>query len=106
MATDRWCWLRRRLVGALFLLCLLAGCGAPGRIYTDWTTPLTNDFTATPRGTRSCELDEHHLEEPVTRAGISVDWTSEVIRRAMAEAGMTRAYTADRRVISILGGIY
>lgn len=90
----------------LLPLCLLSACGAPGRLYTDWTTPLTTDFAATRRGTLSCELGEHHIEEPFTRAGVSVDWTSEVVRRAMAEAGMSRAYVAERRVVSILGGIY
>lgn len=91
----------------LWALAGLPGCSLEsGRLYTDWTQPLTTDYIATRHGSRSCELDEHHLREPFSGSGVSIDWTSEVIRRAMREAGMSEAYYADRRVISVLGGIY
>jgi hypothetical protein len=98
----------RRGAGVLLLLAaFLPGCSLEaGRLYTDWTQPLTTDYAATPRGNRSCVLAEHHLKEPFTGSGVSIDWTSEVIRRAMREAGMDRAYYADRRVFSVLGGVY
>ena len=105
MATE----VRRRGRGlscALLLICLCGCSTAPGRLYSDWTTPFSRDFGATPRGSRSCEIDEHYIKEPFTSTSLSVDWTSDVIRRAMREAGMSRAYYADRRVISVLNGIY
>lgn len=94
-----------RLLPAVALLVLCA-CTGPGRIYTDQTVPLTSDFAATPVGNKVCVLDEHHVQEPFSRAGVSVDWTSDVIRRAMSEAGMNRAYYAEQRTFSLLGGIY
>lgn len=90
----------------LLVLLLLAGCTGPGRIVTLQTVPLTTDFTATPVGSRTCLLDEHHLQEPFSRAGLSVDWTSAVIRRAMHEVGMSQAYYAERRTFSLFGGVY
>lgn len=106
MAIERLRQCAVRIVG-LGLIAALSGCSsAPGRIFTIWTTPLTTNFQAAPVGSKSCEIDEHHIEEPFTRANVSVDWTSEEIRRAMQEAGMTRAFYADRRVISFFGGIY
>lgn len=87
-------------------LLLFTACSGPGRLLTWRVTPFTTDFDATPVGARCCEIGEYHLQEPFTQARVAVDWTSEVIRQAMAEAGMTTAYYIDKKEFSLWGGVY
>lgn len=93
------------LVG-LFAALTTSGCVGTGLLYTRVVTPYTRDFRATPVGTKTCCVDEHHLREPLSGAGVSVSFTSRVLQEAAVSAGMTNLCYADLSTFSILNGIY
>ena len=82
------------------------GCVGRGMIYTRVVSPYSNDFCATPTGSKTCRVNEHILREPFTRADVSVSFTSRVVEQAAHSAGMTNLYYADLETFSILKGIY
>ncbi|MBI1921684.1 MAG: hypothetical protein HYS23_11475 [Geobacter sp.] len=92
-----------RVICSLLVLLLLSGCGA---IYSDTIYPYSRKFDKTPVGTKRCEINTHHIREPISGYGISAAWTSEYIRKEAEKAGITNIYYTDKRTLSILLGIY
>jgi len=85
---------------------LFAGCSSPGILYTNMTRPSTDNFENTPVGTKSCRVNAYRLKEPISHVGVSGEWNSEIIAKAMLKAGMTKCYYADVKTLSILRGAY
>lgn len=77
-----------------------------GWLYTDYTSPVVENMHNTPRGSRLVELDSHYLEEPITRANLSVEWRSRAIGDAAKRFGLSKIYFADQHIFSICGDIY
>lgn len=95
-----------------FLIFLLAACLAgcstsgPGRLYTNVTQPYTRDFNNTRLGEKACILSSHHLKEPVSGYGVSVEWSTDRIQAEAEKAGITRISCIDIQTISFVLGIY
>ena len=83
-----------------------AGCLGRGLLYTRVVRPYSHDFQDTPAGTKTCRVNEHILREPVTRASVSVNFTTRIAEEAARTAGMTNLYYADVETLSILAGLY
>ena len=92
----------------LLIPLLLAACAglAPGQLYTHITLPHSRNFHDTPVGTKRITLDERSLREPLTGAGISVEWSEDLIRSEAKKAGITRIAYVERQILSVLFGIY
>jgi hypothetical protein len=90
------------------MLCVLsvAGCAPVGLLYADTVTPYSRNFRETPVGSKTCVIDEYQLKEPVTRVGLSAQWTTEVILTETRKAGIKEIYSIDKRSVSVLLGIY
>ena len=76
-------WRLFRLLEILLPLAT-AGCAGQGLLYTRVVSPYSNDFHATPTGSKTCRVNE----------------------QAAYAAGMTNLYYADMETVSILKGIY
>ena len=93
------------------LLCLLGsflftGCTPIGLLYTSTIVPYSEEFRNTPVGSKSCVIDEYQLREPVTRAGLSAVWTTDVILKETRKAGIKEIYYIDKRTVRALLGTY
>jgi hypothetical protein len=92
------------------LVCLAAvlvlGCSERGILYTSIIEPYSRDFRDTPVGTKSVTTNTHRFKEPVSRLSISGEWDSEIIMRAVRQAGITNLYYIDIKTLSILRGTY
>ena len=98
---------RYMVMGALLLY--LAGCSmaGPGRLYTHVTLPYSRDFNSTPVGTRQCVLKAtHHLREPVSGYGVTVEWSADQIQAAARRAGISQISYMDLQTTSFILGIY
>lgn len=99
---------RTALCAALGLLCGAAGCSSPrGILYTRTTEPFF--LPQRPRaatGGKSCRIDITQLKEPISRANLSVVWTSQAVAAAAARAGVSELRYADIETLSLLNGIY
>lgn len=84
----------------------LSGCAAPGLLYTDIVMPYTVDMNRTPVGSRRFTIDEYRIREPVSGYGIYALWQNREVQAAARQANITRIQHADRRTLSILGGVY
>jgi len=86
------------------LLCLAAvlvmGCSGRGLLYTSTIEPYTLNFSDSPVGSKSVITNTHRLTGP---ARITGEWDSEVIMRAVREAGITDLHFMDIKKINILG---
>lgn len=89
----------------LLSFALLTGC-APGFIYTDITRPFTTDMVETPRGSATGHAATMQLKDPVTRVRLSAEWRSRAIGDAIERGQLEKAYYADLRTLSILGGLW
>ena len=99
--------IRYMLMGALLLY--LAGCSmaGPGRLYTHVTLPYSRDFNSTPLGARQCVLKAtHHLREPVSGYGVTVEWSADQIQAAARRAGISQISYMDLQTTSFVLGIY
>ncbi|MEI7435643.1 MAG: hypothetical protein WCL16_02405 [bacterium] len=83
-----------------------AGCVGSGLLYTRVVKPYSYDFDGTPTGVKICRVNEHMLREPITRANLSVSFTSRIVEQASRAAGITNLYFADIETLSVLKGIY
>lgn len=83
-----------------------AGCAMRGLLYTRVVRPYTRDFEDTPVGSKTCRVREHVLSEPITRAHVSVLFTTRIVQESAHAAGMTKIDYADLETLSILRGIY
>jgi hypothetical protein len=90
----------------IVLIFLIAGCSGIGLIYTNVIRPYSVDYHDTKIGTKQCVIDSHSVSEPVTGYGVSVEWSSDVIETAAAQAGITEITCIDEQTLSILLGIY
>ena len=86
----------------ILIALLMTGC-SPGRLFTNITRPYTINFNDTPEGTKTCRVIDHKIKEPITRVGVSGEWSSATIDSAMHKTGMTNVYYADVKEISVLG---
>lgn len=93
------------LLGCVVLL-LCTSCAIDGRLFTSKVIPYSTDFNQTPAGSKSCEIDDFKVKEPVSRFNISAEWTTSSVYEKATEAGITNIYYADVRKFSILGGIF
>lgn len=84
----------------------LTGCSAPGLLYTDIVMPYTLDMNQNSAGSRRITIDEYRIREPVSGYGIYALWQNRDVQAAAREANISRIQYADRRILSILGGIY
>lgn len=90
----------------ILIIFLIMGCATPGLLYTNITRPDTTNFNNTPVGTKICRVNAHRLKEPISRVGVSGEWSSIIIDNAMQEAGMTKCYYVDVKTLSLLLGTY
>ena len=98
----------KRYLLVFLLIFGLGGCSmsGPGRLYSNVTLPYTRDFKNTRMGTKSCVLRSHHLKEPVSGYGVSVEWSADRIQAAAEREGITRISCIDIQTISLVLGIY
>ena len=88
------------------IIFFIIGCSTPGILYTNITRPDTTSFNNSPVGSKTCRVNAHRLKEPITRVGLSGEWSSKIIDNAMQEAGMTKCYYVDVKTLSLLLGTY
>ena len=101
----RWSMVNKAIIGcALLLLC--TSCAIDGRLYTNKVIPYSSDFNLTPAGSKSCEIDDFKVKEPVSRFNISAEWMTSSVYEEANKAGITNIYYADLRKFSLLGGIF
>ncbi|MBL8766861.1 MAG: hypothetical protein JNL94_05840 [Planctomycetes bacterium] len=95
---------------ATLLACLgwlgLTGCGPIGWIYTEKTEPFVIDMNVTKVGSKMAELSSKEIHEPVTAAGIGIEWKSRAIGEAAKKHGITDVYFADIQTTSVFGGVF
>lgn len=77
-----------------------------GGLYRNTVKPLERNFNNTPVGTKSCVISAYKLKEPVSGYGLSAEWDTSYILRAMKEAGMSRACHMELHDFSIFFGTY
>jgi len=93
--------------GIIFItMFLFTGCSSPGILYTNITAPYSTNFKNSPLGSKSCRVNAYRLKEPISRVGLSGEWNSEIIHKAMLKAEMTKCYYADVKTLSFLRGAY
>ena len=102
---PRWYMVIRYCVITLIIF-LLTGCSSPGVIYTNITQPYTTSFNNSTVGTKVCRVNTHRLKDPISRVGVSGEWSSKIIDKAMNEAGMEKCYYVDVKTLSLLLGTY
>ena len=92
----------------LFALLLLSGCNrfVPGLLYTHTVRPRSIDFDGNPVGTKRTTLDEYRISEPLSGAGLSVEWTADRIREAAKAAGIEHVAFTEEETLSFILGIY
>ncbi len=96
----------KRALLCFFGVFVLAGCATYGAIYSDTVSPYTENFRATPVGSKRCVIHDYQFREPVSRLKISAEWTTDVILNEAQKAGMSEIYYMDLRTVSVLFGIY
>ena len=94
----------------LIVLCLLllycVGC-TEGIIYTKITRPYTRDIhNDTPIADSSESDNQFEVREPLTGAGVNVQWAHNAIGDIAKKHGLTKVYYADIMYKSILAGIW
>lgn len=87
-------------------LLALTGCGPIGWIYTEKTEPYVMDMDVTKVGSKMAELSSKEIHEPITAAGIGIEWKSRAIGEAAKKHGITNVYFADIQTTSVLGGVF
>lgn len=90
---------------ALALCASLCGC-TRGFIYTNVRDPLVLNMNRTPRGEQMARGGTKTLKEPLSGAGVQVEWASRGIGDIAKENGLGEIYYADLHTVSILGGIW
>lgn len=95
----------------LYIFCfpfvlLMSGCSVPGRLYTNITEPLTENFASTSVGAKKCILRDYSIQEPISGYNVAAEWTSDVIIAAAQEAGITNICYMDQHTFSIFSGVY
>jgi len=98
----------RHFFAAIAILSV-AGCSGftpPGLLYTNVISPYSVDYHDTKIGTKQCVIDAHSISEPLTGYGVSVEWSSDVIQSAAAQAGITEITCIDVQTLSIVLSIY
>jgi hypothetical protein len=90
-----------RWLGALALAATLAGCAAPGLIYTEIIEPLDLDASVT-----SAVPEDGQSSWKTFAYAIRVDWSSAAIADAARAGGLTEIYYADMEHIYVLFGIW
>ena len=93
------------LILAFVLIMLCAGC-MRGLIYYNVTLPLVTNMNKTPSKKRLACMSTYQVKEPVSSAGLSLEWNSRAIGDAAKQAGFSKIYYANMKKISILMGIW
>ena len=99
---------------AVLLVCLLslAGCAnalrAPvrppgGFLYTGYDAPLTTNFLATPKGSKTGQSATLYLRIPLIFVNPDFAWADGGIQRAAQNGGITTIYYADYHYTTVLG---
>lgn len=96
----------RSLIYAAVASSCVAGCATPGLLYTDVTRPLTLDMRETPLTETFALGTQSAFREPLTRAGLTAEWSSAAPGLAARESGIEAIHYADIRRQSILGGLW
>jgi hypothetical protein len=94
------------LSAVLVLGCSARGVFERGMLYTNTIEPYSRDFRDTPVGTKYVATNTYRFSEPISRLNISGEWDSEIIMRAVREAGITNLHYIDIKTLSILRGTY
>jgi hypothetical protein len=90
----------------LLAVLALAGCAPVGLLYSNTITPYSEEFHATPVGTKTCTVKENQIKEPVTGYSISAAWTTSYLLQQAKQAGISDIDYIDKRTLSILNGLY
>jgi len=93
-------------LGALLILLVAAGCMERGILFSNTVKPYSEEFNATPVGSKRCVINSHEIEDPLTGYNISAVWTSNAIAAAARKAGIRQIYYVDKKTLSVLNGIY
>lgn len=88
------------------LLAALLNCGCKGLLYTSYNYPLTQNFQDTPVGSKCVKYERYRIKEPFSGYGANVTVTIGELDELVRQAGMSKAYYADEKVLSILLGLY
>jgi len=88
-----------------FTVCSASGC-TRGFLYTDITSPLVTNMKRTMVGTTSAKLSSKQVTMPLVQGSLSALWNSRAIGDAAKQQGITTIYSADKRTVSVLGGVW
>lgn len=88
------------------MLAVLTGCAPVGLLYSNTVIPYSEEFNATPVGTKSCTIKANKIKEPVTGYSISAEWTTSYILQEAKKAGISQIDYIDKHTLSILNGLY
>lgn len=77
-----------------------------GCIYTNTVLPYSYNFGATPIGTKSCEINNYKVTEPLTDSNMYAEWTTEYILREAKKTGITNIYKWIKKIFSIFGNVF
>jgi hypothetical protein len=98
----------RFFVKIISLLLFISGC-SPGLVYTDIVRPYCKDLRGTDLGDKIAYGDTKEVEIPtsrIIRIDLSAQWDSRAIGDIAKSHGMKVVNGCDRRVISVLGGLW
>jgi TRL-like protein family len=91
---------------ALLAVLALGGCVERGILYSNTVEPYSEEFNATPIGTKSCVINSHEIEDPLTGYNISAEWTTNAILDAARKAGIREIHYIDKKTLSLFNGVY
>jgi len=95
-----------KIVGALLTLLTCGGCVERGILFTNTVEPYSEEFNATPIGSKTCVINSHEIQDPLTGYNISAEWTTNAIMAAARKAGISEIFYIDRKTLSVLNGVY
>lgn len=94
-----------RRAGLAVVALALGGC-TYGFLYTNICEPLDRDMDKTYLGSERREGDTNYIKEPLSGAGITVEWASHAIGDIAKREGLHTVTHADLHTVSVLGGIW
>ena len=79
----------------------LSGC-----IYSNTVVPYSTKFNETPIGTKSCEISNYKIKEPVTGYNMYIEWSNDYITKEAKKAGINNIYYIDKKTLSIFRDVF
>jgi len=92
--------------GAFMLVLVVSGCVERGILFSHTVEPYSEEFQTTPVGTKSCVVNSHEIQDPLTGYNASAAWTTSAIQKAARHAGISEIHYIDKKSLSFLNGLY